>query len=67
MYDCSDKYEVHVCRKCGIIASYNEERSIHFCKTCDNRSDFALVQIPYACKLLFQELATMNVAPRIMT
>ena len=67
MYDCSDKYEVHVCRKCGIIASYNEERSIHLCKTCDNRSDFALVQIPYACKLLFQELATMNVAPRIMT
>ena len=67
MYDCSDKYEVHVCRKCGIIASYNEERSIHFCKTCDNRADFALVQIPYACKLLFQELATMNVAPRIMT
>lgn len=67
MYDCSDKYEVHVCRKCGIIASYNAERSIHLCKTCDNRSDFALVQIPYACKLLFQELATMNVAPRIMT
>jgi DNA-directed RNA polymerase beta subunit len=67
MYDCSDKYEVHVCRKCGIIASYNDERSIHFCKTCDNRADFALVQIPYACKLLFQELTTMNVAPRIMT
>jgi DNA-directed RNA polymerase II subunit RPB2 len=67
MYDCSDKYEVHVCRKCGIIASYNNERSIHFCKTCENRADFALVQIPYACKLLFQELATMNVAPRIMT
>jgi DNA-directed RNA polymerase II subunit RPB2 len=67
MYDCSDKYEVHVCRKCGIIASYNDERSIHFCKTCENRADFALVQIPYACKLLFQELATMNVAPRIMT
>jgi DNA-directed RNA polymerase II subunit RPB2 len=67
MYDCSDKYEVYVCRKCGIIASYNDERSIHFCKTCENRADFALVQIPYACKLLFQELATMNVAPRIMT
>lgn len=67
MYDCSDKYEVHVCRKCGMIASYNNERSIHLCKTCDNRSDFALVQIPYACKLLFQELTTMNVAPRIVT
>ena len=67
MYDSSDKYEVNVCRKCGMIAAYNDERSIHFCRTCDNRADFALVQIPYACKLLFQELATMNVAPRIMT
>lgn len=67
MYDSSDKYEVHVCRKCGLVAAYNDERSIHLCKTCDNRADFALVQIPYACKLLFQELATMNIAPRIMT
>ena len=67
MYDCSDKYEVHVCRKCGMIASYNDDRSIHLCKICENRSDFALVQIPYACKLLFQELTTMNVAPRIVT
>jgi DNA-directed RNA polymerase II subunit RPB2 len=67
MYDSSDKYEVHVCRKCGLVAAYNDERSIHLCKTCDNRADFALVQIPYACKLLFQELATMNITPRIMT
>jgi DNA-directed RNA polymerase II subunit RPB2 len=67
MYDSSDKYEVHVCRKCGLIAAYNEEMNIHRCKTCENRVDFALVQMPYACKLLFQELTTMNVVPRIMT
>jgi intein/homing endonuclease len=67
MYDVSDKYNVHVCKKCGLIASYNDAMNIHHCKICDNRVDFAHVEIPYACKLLFQELNTMNIAPRIMT
>ena len=67
MYDVSDKYSVYVCKKCGLIASYNNEMHIHHCRTCDNRVDFAYVEIPYACKLLFQELNTMNIAPRIMT
>ena len=67
MYDSSDKYSVFTCKKCGLIASYNDEIHIHHCKTCDNRVDFAYVEIPYSCKLLFQELNTMNIAPRIMT
>jgi len=67
MYDVSDKYSVYVCKKCGLIASYNDTMHIHHCKTCDNRTDFTYVEIPYACKLLFQELNTMNIAPRIMT
>jgi DNA-directed RNA polymerase II subunit RPB2 len=67
MYEVSDKYQVHVCNKCGMIASYNDDLHIHHCRTCDNRSDFSFVQIPYACKLLFQELMTMNVVPRIIT
>ena len=50
-----------------MIASYNDEQHIHMCKTCGNRIDFAYVEIPYACKLLFQELLTMNVAPRMIT
>ena len=65
IYDASDKYEVYVCKDCGMIACFNEE--IHICKYCDNRSNFALVKIPYACKLMFQELNTMNVVPRILT
>jgi DNA-directed RNA polymerase II subunit RPB2 len=67
MYDASDKYQVYVCKKCGLIASYNDQLHIHCCRTCDNRVDFAYLEIPYACKLLFQELTTMNVVPRIMT
>jgi len=67
LFDVSDKYSVYSCKKCGMIASYNDAMHIHRCRTCDNRTDFAYVQIPYACKLLFQELITMNIAPRIMT
>tara|TARA_A100001015_G_scaffold82391_1_gene91372 strand:- start:2372 stop:5923 length:3552 start_codon:yes stop_codon:yes gene_type:complete len=67
LYDASDKYQVYVCNKCGMIAAYNNVMKIHSCKTCDNKVDFNYVEIPYACKLMFQELQTMNIAPRIMT
>ena len=67
IYDASDAFSVHVCKKCGMIASYNDEKHIHLCKMCENRTDFDYVELPYACKLMFQELMTMNIAPRIMT
>ena len=67
LLDASDKFDVHVCKKCGLIASYNDTKHIHFCKTCENRTHFALVKLPYSCKLLFQELISMNIAPRILT
>jgi len=77
LYDVSDKYSVHVCRKCGMIASYNDgnknrmsaraDFTIHLCKTCNNTTDFAKVEIPYAFKLMHQELQTINVVPRIIT
>ena len=77
MYDVSDKYNVHVCKKCGLIACYNDGQknkmyskadfTKYYCKTCDNRSHFSKVDIPYAYKLLSQELQTINVVPRIIT
>ena len=77
LFDVSDKYSVNVCKKCGMIACYNDgdknrmysnaDFSIHLCKTCGNKTDFALVEMPYANKLLFQELQTINVVPRIIT
>jgi DNA-directed RNA polymerase II subunit RPB2 len=67
IYDASDKYQVYVCKKCGSIASYNNAYNIHLCRMCDNRVDFSYVEIPYSCKLLFHELMTMNIAPRIIT
>jgi DNA-directed RNA polymerase II subunit RPB2 len=67
LYDASDAFSVHVCKSCGMIAAYNDGLNIHHCKICDNHVDFDYVELPYSCKLLFQELITMNIAPRIMT
>jgi len=67
IYDASDAFSVHVCNKCGLIAAFNNKENIHICNTCDNRTDFNYVELPYACKLMFQELISMNIAPRIIT
>ena len=66
LYDASDSFSVHICNNCGLIASYNKNKQIHICNTCQNRTDFKYVEIPYACKLMFQELYTMNIAPRLL-
>jgi DNA-directed RNA polymerase II subunit RPB2 len=67
VYDVSDKYKVYVCRDCGNVAAFNQKAGIYHCNYCQNGTDFARVELPYSCKLLFQELMTMNVMPRIIT
>jgi DNA-directed RNA polymerase II subunit RPB2 len=77
LYEVSDKYSMNVCKKCGMIASYNDgtknkkyttsDFTIHLCKTCENTTEFAQVNVPYSYKLLSQELQTINIVPRIIT
>ena len=67
IYDASDKFVVHSCNKCGMMAIFNNSKSIHHCRICNNRTDFSRLNLPYACKLLFQELITMNIAPRLIS
>jgi DNA-directed RNA polymerase II subunit RPB2 len=61
----SDPYRIHVCDECGLIATANLRQGIFTCSYCDNNSRFSQVHIPYAGKLLFQELMAMCIAPRI--
>jgi DNA-directed RNA polymerase III subunit RPC2 len=56
----SDVYDVQCCSKCGIVGAWHG-----FCKFCESREGVVSVKMPYACKLLFQELMSMNVVPRV--
>lgn len=61
----SDPYQVQVCRKCGLLGYYNHKLKTSYCSMCKNGENMAKMRLPYACKLLFQELHAMNVVPRL--
>lgn len=57
-----------MCDICGLIAIARLRKNEFECKRCPNNTTrISQIRIPYACKLLFQELMTMGIAPRLMT
>lgn len=67
LMECSDAFPCYSCRDCGLIAIANPEEGIWACRGCGNTTDFAHIQIPYATKLLLQELETMCISSRLIT
>jgi DNA-directed RNA polymerase II subunit RPB2 len=78
--DVSDAYSCYVCDNCGLFAqreikdSNNKPKPVpqstdtYLCVNCKkNKTKFSKIIIPYAFKLLIQELMSMNIAPRIRT
>lgn len=57
LYDQSDKYQVSVCNNCGRIPHTASK-----CHVCDDKdTDIGLKVMPYATKLLYQELMGMGI------
>ncbi|KZO97551.1 beta and beta-prime subunits of DNA dependent RNA-polymerase [Calocera viscosa TUFC12733] len=56
----SDAFEINACQECGLLG-YNG-----WCPLCKSSKRVAKLTIPYAAKLLFQELMAMNVVPRLI-
>jgi DNA-directed RNA polymerase II subunit RPB2 len=65
--ECSDLFRCWACQDCGLIAIVNPREGIWNCKGCGNSTNFAAIEIPYAYKLLLQELETMCITSRIVT
>ena len=55
----SDAFEVHICKRCGMLGYAG------WCNLCKSAVDVCTLRLPYACKLLFQELQSMNIVPRL--
>merc|ERR1711920_995257 len=55
----SDACEPSVCRKCGLFCRPD------WCRVCSSGDYVSIVRMPYACKLLFQEMQSMNVTCRL--
>ncbi len=63
----SDLFSVHVCDLCGLICKASVSTSQYECKYCKNTTKISRIEIPYAAKLLFQELMSMCIVPRMFT
>jgi len=67
MFDVSDKYFVTLCKDTGMIAAVNKDKNIYNSLYSNNNTDFVRVQIPYASKLLMQELYTIGIVMKLKT
>ena len=70
LFEQSDPFVATVCGTCGLLAHPAAEKTIlrdkfPHCKNCKTSIDVHSVRMPYAFKLLLQELMAMNIAARL--
>ena len=65
LLEASDKYTVHVCNICGLFANKMPKKDVYHCQSCKNSTRISKVILPYAFKLLIQELMSVQILPRL--
>jgi len=66
LLDESDKSEIYVCERCGLVAYHDVKQRKYVCRVCGDKAKVSSVSVAYAFKLLLQEMQSLNVAPRLM-
>ena len=61
----SDKTEALFCEECGFLAEFNQKDGKNHCPMCRDEVNVSKIVVSYAFKLLWQELMSMGIAPRI--
>jgi len=65
LLEASDKYTVYVCNICGLFANKMPKKDVYHCQSCKNSTRISKVILPYAFKLLIQELMSVQILPRL--
>jgi hypothetical protein len=61
----SDPYIVHICDNCGLFARKVIDSNHYICDSCKETKKISIVALPYAFKLMVQELLAINIMPRL--
>lgn len=65
LVESSDKYTIYVCELCGLPAYLDAKLNKPKCPIHGDSGQFAKVVVPYAFKLLLQELIALGIYPKI--
>ena len=66
LLDESDKSEIYVCERCGLVAYHDAKQRRYVCRVCGDKAKVSSVSVAYAFKLLLQEMQSLNIAPRLL-
>ena len=66
LFEVSDYFEIPVCANCGNMHPHHTDVSSSCCNLCQKKN-IVKIAIPYACKLLFQQLTALGIKINIFT